>query len=478
MADFCLRIDDTDPRIHYSGPWQTLTNTTNPKDFPSSTFYNGTLHGTGSNSTTFSFSYQGLPTVAIFGNATGLSGNIPVSCSLENSKGKSIASSFNFNSVLDAPLCSFAGNTGAGTAVPDSYVLKFNTANGTVNSSDPQICIDYIVYQPFSNVSLGNQDVVQVGNCLSLNQFQDLQFGPGWESGGRLSGQMVDSLKTSLAGSPITLKFNGTSVGLEAVNNGSSGTGHYSLDGNDPVGFFLSQSIAPSRPNNYLLFLESSLTPAEHTLTVQTDGDGGSLVVNSLFYTPFASREQTGPSSSNLPAPTAPSGREGSENHSKAIIAGVIAGVAAVLLMLASVFFVLRRRRQSRAFSYSLEVPPSSYMRRNSSPQDLGEMIYTNFKQMPLADSSASSVGAPTSDISRAPSVRLSTLKLQQRLEVQSQLRKEEELARNQAGPSNTSRDMTMIQSPIHVDSGLRLGPQGEIRNTELQGAPPQYTAE
>ena len=58
MADFCLRIDDTDPRIEYWGPWQTVTHTTTPKDF-SSSIYNGTLHGTNSNSTSLYFNYQG-----------------------------------------------------------------------------------------------------------------------------------------------------------------------------------------------------------------------------------------------------------------------------------------------------------------------------------------------------------------------------------------------------------------------------------
>ena len=132
----------------------------------------------------------------------------------------------------------------------------------------------------------------------------------------------------------------GTSVGLEAVNNGSSGTGHYTIDGNNPVGFSLAQSIAPTRPNNYLLFLESSLSPAEHTLTVQIDGNGGSLIVNSLFYTSFASKGQNSSSSSTTPAPTASSEKAVSKNHNKAIIAGVIAGVAAVLLMLAIVLLV------------------------------------------------------------------------------------------------------------------------------------------
>ncbi|KIK61494.1 hypothetical protein GYMLUDRAFT_260953 [Collybiopsis luxurians FD-317 M1] len=468
MADFCLRIDDADPRINYLGPWQTLTNASNPGDFPNSTFYNGTLHGTDSISSFLSFSYQGLPTAAIFGNAT----NGPfINCSIEDSKGKIVEGYQGDVSIptVNAPLCSFTTFAGEDIAIPDNYVLKFYTANSTADSNDFQILIDYIVYQPFANVSLENHDVIQVGSCLPLTQFQGLQVGPGWESGGHSSGQVVESLQSSLSGSPMTIKFNGTSVGVEAMNNGSFGLGHYSIDGNDPVSLIL-----PKSTDNQLLLLESSLSPAEHTLTIQIDDEIslGALFVNDIFFTSFESKGQNISSPSTTQASTAtatPSEQGGSKNHGKAVIAGVTTGVAVLLLVLAITFFILRKRRKSRVLPSSSEFFPNSYAPRISRPSNSSKMAHLGSELGPLAASSSSL--AAGADLAQT---RLATLKLQQRLEVtQGQLRREQEVARNHGGLSNTPPGMMM---PIHVDSGLRLGPQGEVRDTALEGVPPEYT--
>ncbi|KIK61498.1 hypothetical protein GYMLUDRAFT_58970 [Collybiopsis luxurians FD-317 M1] len=474
MADFCLRIDDSDPRIDYVGSWQILTNTSNPEDFPASVFsmpgelpkpifYNDTLHGT--NSTfTLSFSYQGLPNAVIFGDMTN---RTPYTCFIEDSKGNNVFGGYYTFSQesqdkvfpVTMPLCALTTFPGDDLAVPNNYVLKFSTTN--ITTIDFQILIDYIVYQPFANVSLGNQDVIQVGNCLPLTRYQGLQAGLGWGSGGGSISQIGDSLQSSLSGSSMTFKFNGTSVGVEAMNNGSLGLGHYSIDGNDPVTLDLFNST-----DFQLLLLESSLSPAEHILTVQIDNDAaGSLLVNDFFFTSFASEEQN---SSSPSTQTAPDERH---NHNKAVIAGVTAGVAALLLIFIIVILILRRRRNSRGLPPSAEFLPTPFVRRNSWPLNSSEMIYLGSKRRPLADSLPSL--ATGADLAQT---RLATLKLQQRLEVtQGQLQREQEVARNQRGLSNTPPGTTM---PVHVDSGLRLGPQGEVRDNALQGVPPEYTEE
>ncbi|KIK61490.1 hypothetical protein GYMLUDRAFT_243659 [Collybiopsis luxurians FD-317 M1] len=159
------------------------------------------------------------------------------------------------------------------------------------------------------------------------------------------------------------------------------------------------------------------------------------LVINGVFFTSFVPKEQN-----SSPSTT-----------QSLVIAGVTAGVVVLLQILVAVLFILQRQRKSR---------------------DSGGMTYLDSKRVPLTDSSPpSEVGA---DLVRT---LRSTLKLQQRLVVtQEQLRREQEAARNQAESSNTPPGMMLV--PVHIDSGLRLGPQGEVRDGESQGFPPQYTAE
>ncbi|KAF5392766.1 hypothetical protein D9757_001058 [Collybiopsis confluens] len=218
-----------------------------------------------------------------------------------------------------------AGNPGAGTAVPDYLLRMF-----------PWLKLTLFVY-PSLNFRMFNLDL-----------------------DGHPSGQMVDSLGTSLAGSALTVKLNGTSIGLEAVNNESAGTGHYSMDGG-----------------------------ATHV-----DGDGAAFVVNSPF-SHLGSKAQTSSNSTNTQFPSATDTYgQGNPKHPPP--------------------------------SNNWEPYPDAYLRTEESmaPPTEGRLIYTDSKHVPLIDSSSSSsssvgpIEGSHGHPAQVPPRRLSTLKLEQRLEV------------------------------------------------------------
>ncbi|KAF9063864.1 hypothetical protein BDP27DRAFT_1451032 [Rhodocollybia butyracea] len=478
MSTVWFVVDDTDPRLSYSGSWSFVSNTgtsgnpvDNDEDIDEMSMtgpaFNRTLHHTTGNGT-ISFRFNGSSYLGVYGTIDGTVAptQLPsIRCSLDG------ADTTFFNPVFHA---GFTNNNNIACRAdpvkpgssPGEHELIINVTN-----IDSDWFFDYITYESLANPVLDGE-VLQAGNGETTNpsNYSMLTFGPGW--GPTTSDS---STVTAIQGSEATVKFNGTSLSLYGNLNGSiSGAATYTVDAQDPVSFSLPGSNSGLLQKQHL-FTASNFAAGEHTVVVAFDGtaEGMPLDINYFLVNSLTEVQQAPPSPSSSSTPTGsaiPQQTDSSSRQSHAgLIVGVVSGAVIALAMGTAVIWWVRRSKRLKRQEILHATPfQSETMGRDVG---LGSIIYEKHSSGP------SSVTNPPSELadgdSRPPSpANMLTMKLQQRLIV---IRDQIEHSRRQSSEGSIRQHQMLT---VHTDSGLRGVEQEVLDPGLILEVPPGYTPE
>ncbi|KAF5356695.1 hypothetical protein D9758_013735 [Tetrapyrgos nigripes] len=528
-------VDDSDPRINYSrGKWTTASGDTIPAAYTNSLdtsstagdVFNNTLHASKGVGSEFSFRYNGTGLVLVYGTLVipsiteeSSGGYARIDCLLDGQQrlGGGIAWPVNVPTLgNNQPICQLTESSIASS-------ITFEGTQGPLSPSEHELVVkvhlldnnstfylDYLVYEPLPDAWLdgggdGDGGVLQIGNAetelaptIASDGDHRFELGSGWQTG-----PFGENFNTTVPGSMVTVRFNGTEIQLYGDLSGtSSNTATYQLDDEEPK---LLQLVPQSRSGQAFtkqqFFNLSSLSSTEeHTLVVKHNGtaDGMPLsfnyfLVTSLTVAERAARTENSNSSLTPSASDAPS-----SNHSKplgAIIGGTVGSIVALAVFAIVAFvFIKRHRTRRRLTAHSFDVPTPYSDSSPSSPRPMMATAPTSPTVHAHLTSKTSSKRAelvtmlaernhdlhenrgegelePGSEDDMVQRMRLENLKLQQRLAVST--------SGSGGGRDLDARvDVSLVDVPeqnpsvppvIHTDSGWRMGPgQREI--------PPSYT--
>ncbi|KIK62795.1 hypothetical protein GYMLUDRAFT_72528 [Collybiopsis luxurians FD-317 M1] len=514
MSTVWFMVDDTDPRLSYSGSWSFIPNTNN---FSANSFdqssrtgpaFNSTLHSTTGN-VTVSFRFNGSSYLGVYGTLDGTrpNGVLPeINCLLDGgitwSFGNPSPEGLTNNNMLACRADSRIGGSS-----PGEHELLINVTN----SADSAWYFDYITYESLANPTIDGE-VLQAGNAelIDATNYSMLTFGAGWTL------NSDDSSVTKIPGSQATVKFNGTSVSLygDFLSNVSN-TAAYQVDDHAPVTFQLPGQIGSTISSKQVLFTASDLSVGEHTLVVAFNGSqsGMPLDVDYFYVQSLTSAQQASLSSSSSTSTSAASTSTGSASSTSSghINSGVIAGavlgsVIPIILVLLALTWYWRKSRRKKALlavtpfdhlddhdlitaplttedlasasSNRLEDTFTSYSSTKRPPE---EMVLTPLRAGDIslhtgsASASDSSKEGPPATSGNRPSANLLTMKLEQRLAImQEQIHQRDQ----QLAEGSTQREGMFT---VHTDSGLRLTGEDALRlnhNMAPIEVPPGYTAD
>ncbi|KAE9397722.1 hypothetical protein BT96DRAFT_921287 [Gymnopus androsaceus JB14] len=474
MSTVWFMVDDTDPRLNYSGLWSFVPDTSNVTDYdggPNFTgpVYNNTLHSTTDNAT-ISFRFNGSSFLGVYGTQDGAveNGQLPdISCAVDGEQTWTFGDQYPTGTSPNNMLACRADAT-FGASSPGEHELLINVTN----FPNSVWYFDYITFESLAD-PVFDGEILQAGNgeLIDSSNYSMLTFGAGWTD------TTEDSTSTSILNSEARIKFNGTSVTLYGtISSNVSNTAAYQVDEQDPVVFQLpgdpgiGLDIGPdSTPLTAVskepLFSAASLGIGEHTVLVAFNGSpsGMPLDINYFYVTSLTAAEQASLASPSSPASTSlspaslpsshPSSSPPSSNtgHTKVIIGAFLGSVIPIILLMVLATIVWVRKNNMRKRLFAAEVLEAPFSIKDATPP-----MPPSFKRQIIEDH------VPTSpnDLDSIPgSANVRTMKLEQRLVIL-----QEQAAAQQ-------REAQMSTEPIiHTDSGMRL--------TEREEFPPGYTAD
>ncbi|KAJ3813220.1 hypothetical protein F5876DRAFT_74082 [Lentinula aff. lateritia] len=473
MPTVWFMVDDTDPRLKYSGSWTAVNNTGSFTNEPGSDFdeqsktgsvYNDTLHYTTGN-VTISFRFDGSSYLGVYGTQDGtvFNGQLPfINCTLDG------VPTWSFNDAYPKGLANnnmlaCRADSRIGGSSPGEHELLINVTN----YPNSNWYFDYITYESLNNPAF-NGEVLQAGNAelIDVSNYSMITFDAGW------TGTSNDTTATNIPGSKAILKFNGTSLSLYGDTSGNvSNTASYQVDNEEPVGFQL-PAVPPGSTSlaKQLLFTTSNLSVEEHTVSVVFNGSQSAMPLEIAY---FYATSLISPS----PRPILVQSAASPLNHG--VIAGVIIGsIVVALLLISTAASIFRRRRRNMQlagmpFGYpGLIATPFQYQddinipvhskSSTDTPPNL-QSFYTTTLDPSGEQGTAQTGGDPANG--------LANLKLQQRLAVlQGEIAHRDRLLAE--GSVQQERAFT-----VHIDSGLRQIGEEEV-NLGMVEVPPGYTVD
>ncbi|KAJ3866777.1 hypothetical protein EV359DRAFT_79251 [Lentinula novae-zelandiae] len=481
MPTVWFMVDDTDPRLTYSGSWTAVNNTGSFTNEPGSDFdeesrtgsvYNNTLHYTTGN-VTISFRFNGSSYLGVYGTQDGIfsNGQLPfISCTLDGVPTWSFDDAYP-TGLANSNMLACRADSRIGGSSPGEHELLINVTN--YPNSDWYF--DYITYESLNNPAF-NGEVLQAGNAelIDASNYSMITFDAGWTD------TRNGTTATNIPGSKAILKFNGTSLSLYGDTSGNvSNTASYQVDNEEPVVFQL-PAVPPDLTSlaKQLLFTTSNLSVGEHTVSVAFNGSQSAMPLDiAYFYATSLTNAQQASLISPSPRPNLVQSATSPLSHG--VIAGVIIGsiVAALLLIGAAALIFKRRRRNMQLagmpfgypglittpFRYQDDINISVHSKSSTDTPPNLQSFYTTTLDPSGEQGTAQTGGDPANG--------LANLKLQQRLAVlQGEIaHRDRQLAE---GSVQQERAFT-----VHIDSGLRQIGEEEV-SLGMVEVPPGYTVD
>ncbi|KAF5364488.1 hypothetical protein D9758_010648 [Tetrapyrgos nigripes] len=440
MSTVKIIVDDSDPRIQYSGSWTITSGNINQRNQQSRTgaVYNNTLHSSTKNGTSLSFRFNGTGWLGVYGtyDTTNSPGIEPPTCFLDGNF------TWTFSTLTPGKLptqlannkllCRADSRIGAADALPGEHELQ-------VIHTDPQTALlfDYIVYESVPD-SATDGEVLQISNQEVWDEDSNITFDAGWAD------NVDDSVISTEVNSSATVRFNGTGIqllGTVLTNSSEATAGSYAIDNQQPVSFqypFVNNSLPDSvfttkkdQFTKQLLFNLSSLSPGEHTLVIINQAPNGTaLDISYLFAQSLTKEEQaslfipsTSPTSLAIPSPTSissplpPATSQSPKGHA-GIIAGATLGFFVLIAFISGGIVLWQRRRLRRAtgmtpftaytVSRSQQIITRADLKRAKAQGKEGDQ-----------DEGTEKAPLPSGSTSQEPNdMRVTNMKLQQRLAI------------------------------------------------------------
>ncbi|KAF5388940.1 hypothetical protein D9757_005021 [Collybiopsis confluens] len=514
MSTVWFMVDDTDPRLNYTGSWSFISNisaASNSFDQASTVTgpaFNSTLHSTQSN-VTINFRFNGSSYLGVYGTQ-GPGGVLPkINCLLDGVETRSFVEQYPGNNMLTC-----RADFQFGLLSPGEHDLLINVTNFSTSAW----FFDYITYESLANPILDGE-VLQVGNAELINtsNYSMLSFGSGWSDN-----LANDSSTTNIPGSFATVKFNGKSTVCAVPNphfisgtsmslygnllTNISNIASYQVDAQDPVTLQLSASEPIYKQ---LLFTAPDLSVGEHAVVVTFNGSESGMPLDiSYFYvqsltaaqqTSLVSPSPVSPSPISSASGAATPGVSAAAAHSSldhGIILGAVLGTLLPILVLASA--IGYRSRAKRQISQQNTITPLVVV---SVDRNFSTTGYSNAKSLsrfklgtvaPFINTNMNnndSSGADHGPRNPPSANNAQTLKLEQRLVVmQEQIqRRDQQLAEvsvQQQQIQQRDQQLTEVSVQqqrviaVHTDSELRLTEEDALgldRGSPIE-VPPEYT--
>ncbi|KAJ2923223.1 hypothetical protein H1R20_g13870, partial [Candolleomyces eurysporus] len=328
-------VDDTDSSIRYSGAWLQSSESITGADI-SGPIYGGTqrrINTSDSEGLTYTFSGTGIRVI-----------------------GTSALAGLDVRDVDPRWACSIDGTTldnSQPSPEPQNQHVLCQTAladgrhtlNLRTESRGTPFWFDFLMINP----SLS--DARSIANPAVFYSYQDpaIQYRSGqWRNTDEVLGMLTQEAQASLF-----LSFNGTKVTwygamLSGFPTGASGA-TYSIDGGSPVTFTIpGLSLGGATRFQQVFFETDTLPMGEHNISVQYLGASSPLVLQYLIIQNgdiMLNGNTPPPSVGDIEPSKTDKHHEGS--HTGVIVGGAIGGVA-LLVLLAIIFFLLRKLKQRR----------------------------------------------------------------------------------------------------------------------------------
>ncbi|KAF5340436.1 hypothetical protein D9758_013565 [Tetrapyrgos nigripes] len=371
-----LIVDDTDPRLNYTGKWEQTSGSAIQDDGSTlndltytwlGKIWNDTVHETKSNGSMVTFSFNGTA-YAVFGSFlfTGLKApRGRIDCLLD---GNPVPDDFtdmaeDSGSLLGNNIL-ICGNPSLNGTGEHELTVKIK------NLTHSNFFLDYILYaEPAVDGGLdengdetspdqnGNSSEVMMigspfGSLLDDASEHHLTFSSGWSFDDE-----IGSVFTRTPGTFVSLAFNGTGVQLYGdlgEKSNLSNIAMYQLDDQDLKPF----SLLPPNDGSDMFFLQqllnaSGLSPVdEHTLVVTHNGTKTGMALSLDFF--IVEQASTSSFITTPPSSTPSSESSGSRPSTGAIVGGTIGGVILLILLTSvAVLYIRRRRRQEQSTEWT-----------------------------------------------------------------------------------------------------------------------------
>ncbi|KAF8830938.1 hypothetical protein HHX47_DHR1000167 [Lentinula edodes] len=226
MPTVWFMVDDTDPRLKYSGSWTAVNNTGSFTNQPGSDFdeegrtgsvYNNTLHYTTGN-VTISFRFNGSSYLGVYGTQDGIlsNGQLPfISCTLDGVPTWYFVDPYP-TGLANSNMLACRADSSIGGSSPGEHELLINVTN--YPNSDWYF--DYITYESLNNPAF-NGEVLQAGNAelIDASNYSMITFDAGWTD------TRNDTTATNIPGSKAILQFNDTTTLDPSGEQGTAQTG-------------------------------------------------------------------------------------------------------------------------------------------------------------------------------------------------------------------------------------------------------------
>jgi len=207
---------------------------------------------------------------------------------------------------------------------------------------------------------------------------------------------------TSTAGSSFIITFNGTLVTVFGTLDGSGGSSIYTLDNAAPITY-----VHPATPDHNVPFFVSGVVPfGQHTLNVTSAKAGGTLRLDYFQITTNSTDSfstATSTASSGVTTKTVGSNFSSKATPHKvdgAIIAGIVAGcVAFLLLAVVVIALICRRMRAKRESPPTLAEKGFDILAGTTDPADgsSGKVLRVHGPAVSRSQATSSSQGAQSS---------------------------------------------------------------------------------
>lgn len=325
-------VDDTDPAIHYVGPWSLAGNVA-----AESNEFNSTVHVANDNSSSLTYEFNGSRISVYCTLDSPASRGIPAATySLDNFT-PTRSNGLNMSEILDVQ--SHLLLYQSPPLVAGAHTLNISLSNMT--SSGPKFYLDFFTVDVASATS--------PFNVIVDDQNPAISYSGNWTDSHSFNGFLGTDSLADLGGANATFTFIGQAIDVYGVippNFDPQTLIDFSIDSGQVTRFTSVPSTTIRR--HARLYSISNLSPGSHTLLIQAQ-NSTRWWLDYLIYAP-----SSGDSTSS-----ATNGGGGASSNSTgtptgAIAGGVVGGVLGITLIVA-LFFLLRRRRKQALGPGALE---------------------------------------------------------------------------------------------------------------------------
>ncbi|KIK62841.1 hypothetical protein GYMLUDRAFT_242475 [Collybiopsis luxurians FD-317 M1] len=421
MSTVWFMVDDTDPRLVYSGSWTFVPDTSDVSgtNFDSLSFsgpaFNSTLHSTTGNvsiSFRFNGSYFGVygSSDGITSNSSGFPSGPNIECLLDNVYASSPLDSHKANLIDNNILaCSSWIDSLPGVSSPPStgeheLLIKVTNYPAFISGETTAWYFDYITYESPPNPVLDGE-ILQAGNpeVMTASNYSALTFGPGWTYVQDEFEGPAYTTSTRIPGSNATVRFNGrpvvalafkyhiygdtlgTSISLYGdLSSPISNTAAYQVDDQAPVMIQLPGYSDNITLSNQLLFTASDLKVGEHTLVVTFNGSqsGMPLDIDHFYIQSLTAAQQDSLRSSSTSSTSSTSTSTGSaiSNSSGHLDLGAIVGtvLGSLMTIILLIVVIMWWRRSKRRTEPPVTLTPFDSEGFITTPLTLQDLAFTS----------------------------------------------------------------------------------------------------